>query len=252
LIYFSPRSLATTSNHSRSTDRCQQPQSSLRHQQDLAQQVTWMGTYRPQLEVVDQPSLQRAGNLHSGVKALQQQADEIFDPIIRKANEAHKEAIAQKRRITDPLVQAETALKSKVGEHLDRERQAREEEDRRLRAEAERLAAENREAEIEEAEAAGATQEEVAVLAQAPLQVAPIMRSAAPKMAGISQRELWRGEVTDLYALVRFVAENRQYLNLIQANTAAVGAMARTLRSAMNIPGVRVLREANIATRGRA
>jgi hypothetical protein len=123
---------------------------------------------------------------------------------------------------------------------------------RRLRAEAERLAAENREAEIEEAEAAGATQEEVAVLAQAPLQVAPVMRSAAPKMAGISQRELWRGEVTDLYALVRFVAENRQYLNLIQANTAAVGAMARTLRSAMNIPGVRVLREANIATRGRA
>lgn len=220
--------------------------------QDLAQQVPGWEMIARTLEVVDLPSLDRAGNYIQAVKALQQQADETFDPIIRKAHEAHKEALAQKKRITDPLVQAETTLKSKVGEHLERARQAREEEERRLRAENERLAAEQREAEIEEAESAGATGEEISVLAQAPLYVAPVIRPAAPKMNGLTQRELWRAEVTDLHALVRFVAANPQYLNLLQANTAAVGAIARTLRSAMNIPGIRVLRETTVATRGRA
>jgi DNA repair exonuclease SbcCD ATPase subunit len=220
--------------------------------QDLAQQVAGWDQIARTLEVIDQPSLQRAGNYILAVKALQQQADETFDPIIRKAHEAHKEAIAQKKRITDPLVQAETTLKSKVGEHLERERQAREEEERRLRAEAERLAAEQREAEIEEAEAAGATGEEISVLAQAPLYVPPVVRAAAPKVNGIIQRESWRAEVTDLLALVRYAGQNPQFLNLLQPNPVALGAMARTMRGTMNVPGVRAIRENGVAVRSRA
>ncbi len=220
--------------------------------QDLAQQVPGWEHIARTLEVVDQPSLQRAGNYIQAVKALEQQADEVFDPIIRKAHEAHREAIAQKRKITDPLVQAETALKSKMGAYLEQERQAREEEERQLRAEAERMAAEQREAEIEQAEAAGASREEISVLAQAPVYVPPVVRPAAPKVAGLSSREIWRAEVTDLIALVRHVAQNPHLVNLLQPNMVAVNSMARAMRGSMNLPGIRPIRDNGIAVRSRA
>lgn len=220
---------------------------------DLGQKVTTWTQLANQLKIVDRTSCEQASRDLVAIKELQKEADESFDPIIRKAHEAHKEAIAQKKRITDPLVLAETALKSKISEYLESERQAREEEERRLRAEADRLAAEQREAEIEEAEAAGASSEEIEVLAQAPLSVAPVVRwSAPPKVNGISSRELWHAEVTNFEALVKFVAQNTQFRNLLQANPVAIGAMARTLRSAMNVPGVKVWRETTVATRGRA
>lgn len=217
-------------------------------QQELGQQVVTWTQFANGLEITDESTADRASRCLVTVKELQSQADESFDPIIKKAYEAHREAIAQKKRIVEPLEQATATLKTKLGSWLEEERRRIEDEQRRLQAEADHRAAEQREAEIEEAEVSGATTEEIEVLAQAPLAVAPVLRTV-PKLNGVSARQLWLAQVTDLQALVKFIAQNPQYLNLVQPNTTAINALARTLRSAAQIPGVKVWQDTGISVR---
>ena len=220
------------------------PDRELQHEAD-----SWIGLAEA-LKVVDALSYEIAGTHLHAIKALQGEADATFDPIISKAHQAHAEALKQKRRITDPLTRAESLLKRNMGSYIQEQQRKQREEERRLREEAERVAAEAREVEIEEAEATGATTEEVAAIIQAPLRVAPVVTApATPRMQGISSRENWKAEVTNLLALIKFVAANPQFANLLQPNTVAIGGMARSMRSAMNIPGIKVWSESNIAAK---
>ncbi len=218
-------------------------------QQELQRKATQWTELARDFKIADKATYELAAEHLQTIKGLQAEADKTFDPIIRKAHEAHKEALAQKKRINDPLLQAESLLKSTMGAYVREQERKRQEEERRLREQQERLAAEQREAEIEEAEAAGASVEEVAAIAEAPLRYAPVIVTQPPRTAGISSREIWKAEITSMQALVKFVAANPQYLNLLQANTAAIGGLARSLKSTMHIPGIRVYSEANIAAR---
>jgi hypothetical protein len=200
-------------------------------------------------EIIDHPSYEMAAEHLQAIKALQAEADQTFDPIISKAFAAHKEALAQKKRITEPLNQAEGMLKRNMGVYAQEQARLRMEEERRLREQAEREAAEEREREIEAAEAAGASQEEVAVITEAPLLRRPVVMAPSPKVNGVSSREIWKADVTDLAALVKYVATRPDLVNLLLPNLPAINAQARSLRSAMNIPGVRVWAETNIAAR---
>ena len=191
------------------------------------------------LNIVDYPSYESAAFHLQAIKALRAEADEAFDPIIKKAFETHHEALAKKRHVTDPLVQAETILKSGMGVFDDEQTRLREEEERRRREEADRLAAELRQAEIQEAEATGASKEELQALAEAPLPVMPIVVAAPRRVNGVSSRTAWKDEVTDLQALVRFAAMNET----------AINGLARSLKSAMSIPGIRVTSESQISSR---
>jgi hypothetical protein len=184
------------------------------------------------------------------IKELQAEANASFDPIIQAAHQTHKEALAQKKRICDPLLGAEELLKCGMKNFLRLQEKLRREEEERQRAEAERYAAEQREREIEAAEAAGASVEEIEVLAEAPLERRPVV--VAPQVrpvSGISMREAWKAEVTDLPALIKYVASRPEFANLLTPNMPAINALARSMRSAMTVPGIKVWNESNIAAR---
>jgi hypothetical protein len=216
--------------------------------QELQHQATEWTELAKSTVVVDALSYEIAATHLQAIKALQAEADETFDPIIKRAHETHKEALAQKKHITDPLTQAEAVLKRSMASYVQDQERKRLEEERRLREQAELEAAQAREAEIEEAEAHGATVEEVQAIAQSPLRVSPVITApVTTRVQGIISREVWKAEVTNLIALVKFVSANPQFISLIQPNTAAINGLARSLRSTMNIPGVRVWSEANIA-----
>lgn len=200
-------------------------------------------------EIIDHPSYEMAAEHLQAIKALQAEADQTFDPIVQKAYAAHREALSQKKRITDPLNQAESILKRNMGVYAQEQARLRMEEERRLREEAERQAAEEREREIEAAETAGASIEEVAVIAEAPLVRRPVVVAQAPRVQGVSSREIWKAEVTNVQALIKYVATRPELANLLAPNMPAINALARSLRSAMNVPGVRVWPESNIAAR---
>ncbi|MEM4986298.1 hypothetical protein V8G57_02745 [Collimonas sp. H4R21] len=85
----------------------------------------------------------------------------------------------------------------------------------------------------------------------ASVMTAPIVASAAPKIAGVSTSERWTAEVTDLLTLVKFVAANPQYITFLQANMTPIKQMATSLKANMKIDGVRAFPQAGITARRR-
>ena len=77
--------------------------------------------------------------------------------------------------------------------------------------------------------------------------VAPVIQREPPKVTGISTREVWKAEVTDLAALVKAIAEGKAPLALVQANTTVVGQQARSLKQDFVAPGIKVWSERQIA-----
>jgi hypothetical protein len=183
-------------------------------------------------------------------KTLQKAAHEAFDPICDANHKAWQVALTQRKAVIDPLEAEERYLKARVSDWLLREEQRVAAIARVEREAADQRALEAREAEIEEAEAGGATVEEVKAIAERPVTVTlPPAPPPPARVAGVSGRETWTAEVTDLQALVRHVANNPQHLNLLVANQTAINALVRGLKSMMNVPGVRVYRYGTVAVR---
>jgi hypothetical protein len=201
-------------------------------------------------QVINPKAYRQAAEKLLEIKALRAEVSAVFDDIIADAHKAHKTALAQKAKVDSPLAEAEELYKVKMGAYDDDQRRIQREEERRGRELAERQAAEEREREIEQAEARGATAEEIQVMTQEPLRVAPvIVTPAVPKVAGISSRETWKWEVEDKQKLDKYIAANPMYSNLTIPNNAAITSLVRSLKSAAKIPGIRVFPETGIAGR---
>lgn len=199
----------------------------------------------------DQPSYDGAVELLRGVKALRKEAEDHHRPVIDAAHRAHKAALDALKRIDDPLKQAETQVKGRIGAFdMERER-IRRDEQRRLEAEAARLAAEAAEREIEAAEAAGASPAEVAaIIAEA--EIAPVVAVAPPvyqKADGVVVKKSYAPEVVNLVDLVRHVAAHPELSNLLTPNMPALRALVRGAGAQFRMPGVRLVETANVAVR---
>ena len=69
------------------------------------------------------------------------------------------------------------------------------------------------------------------------------------EQGGVRSRENWDAELTDLLALVKHVAANPQHLNLLQLNQVAARAQAKSLKGAMNIPGLKAFDKGTVSVR---
>lgn len=99
------------------------------------------------------------------------------------------------------------------------------------------------------AEAAEARQDALADIA-ANVQAAPVVVPVAqPQAKGISTRSKWRAELRDKASLVRFIAANPQYLNLLDFNQSAANQMATALKENLRIDGLAVIEDKLMAAR---
>jgi hypothetical protein len=226
------------------------------------------------LRISDQASMD-AVNAFIGerIDPLLKEADEVFDPIITAAHQAHKTALAGKAKVSAPLNAARALLKTMAGnfihdqnaaveserrcqqaiadEKARQERIAADNERRRRQEIADREAAERREREVEEAEAQGAPVEIVQAIIDAPLESEPVYVPPPPPAPRITIRptvELprnmtatgtWTAEVFDHLALLRSIVDGRQPAALCPPNQMALNAMAKSAKATLNIPGVR-------------
>jgi hypothetical protein len=195
-----------------------------------------------------------AAELLKAIKGLRAKIAETFGPHIKRAFDAHKALVAEQRAAEDPLTQAESAIKGKLIAY-DREQE-------RIRREAEAAAREaarrdEEQRRLDEAAAlereAAATgnlglQAEAEALIAAPVEVAPvIVAKQTPKVAGISYRETWAFEVTDLGALVKHVSQNPGLLHLLRPNDTAIGQMVRAQREGFKVPGIITRKDRQVA-----
>ena len=242
------------------------------------------------IKVIDQATLDAVGERLAANKALQKEADRIFDPVIATGLAAHRAAIAAKRKVTDPLTQEETILKGAAQGYIleqrriadeaeHKAREVREAEERRLLAEAEQrrqeeqarinaaLALEHAE-EVEralvDAEQSGASQEEIAAICETPAPEPVVIPLDIPVFApakavvpavslpkGMSVATTYTAEVTNWTLLARAIGEGKVPASYGEPVMKNLNARARADGPAMNIPGVKVVPVARTAQRSR-
>ena len=200
------------------------------------------------LTITDKISFDSAKELLLSIKDLRKQIDDTFSPIIDKAHQAHKEALAQKKKVENPLIEAEGIIKPRMASFLQEEERKRKAEEDRLRLEAQKAEEERRIAEAIQAEAEGDIEEAAAILDEEPAYIPPpIVPRTVSTGGGIAMRENWLCRVENLMALVKAVAEGKAPLAAVNANVVFLGQQARSLRSEMQYPGVVVYSEKTIA-----
>ena len=192
--------------------------------------------------ITDQASYNAVVEMRTQLKALRDAIEQAHAEPKKLKHAAWKAEVALESAELAPVQEVEGVLKAKTFAWDAAQEAARRAEQARLEAEARHRAEEEALAAAIEAEKAGAPAAEVeAVLAQpiiaAPV-VAPKTYTPAPRMAG---RESWSGRVTDLQALVRFVAANPAFGNLLMVNQTALNQLARSQKSMMKIPGVEAI-----------
>ena len=193
------------------------------------------------LKVTDAQSMQLAADERAGAKDLIKKAHDTFDPICSANYNAWQVSIKQRASVIDPL---ETAVEIYDAGILSCQRELERTAlaaQRAAEREELRKAEEELEKQVEHAEATGATIAEVEAIIERPLVVAPVVAPAAPKPIGASVREKWQGEITDKRVFVEFVVRTKRWelLGLLDVNSSALNAMARSVKSAGSIEGVK-------------
>jgi hypothetical protein len=206
--------------------------------------------------------------LRDALVPMKRKIQETFRPRIQQAHALHKGLCDDERRFLSPVEGAERVVKAKLAAWEEAETRRRQEAAAAARREQERLEAEARaqalavearlRKEAEDQRIAEAAQLEqrgdqvgATKLLEAPVPVPVVTPAAvfapvppvasAPKVEGVSYAETWSAEVTDLALLVKAVAAGEAALTLLQPNTAALNGLARSLKGAMAVPGVRAV-----------
>ena len=174
------------------------------------------------------------------LKAIRRKIDDAFNPIITKAHEAHKEAVAQRKKAGEPLDLAESIIKPKIVGYIQEQEKKRVQEEARLQAEAKKQQDDEALVLAELSKQSGNHEEAQAILeegahAEAPVIVLP---KETPKVEGISTREVWK------FRIVNPTLVPREYLIVDEKK---VGGVVRSLKNLTNIPGVQVYSEKVVA-----
>lgn len=192
------------------------------------------------------------------VKEFQSRVKHFFADMKDRAHKAWKAIVAKEKETLEIPLGWEAECKKAMVVWDDEQERLRQEEQRRLEAEARKQEEERRLAEAEALEAEAQASGDEALAAEAeriieePIET-PVVQVAksTPKVSGVSYREKWSAQVTNLHDLVKYVAQRPEMIGLLQANGPALNAQARSLKGQMRIPGVKAVSERVVASSGR-
>lgn len=225
---------------------------------ELEKRVTGLLQVATDIEVKDNETLNRANIFVLNIKALKQEIDSVFDPIIDAANRSHKEAIAQKKKFEEPLTQARRIMDPKIAAYLEEQRRIfREAEEAKRRAEEERRRLEEEAMrKAREIELRAQREQDEKKRQEAQAKISAILNKAAeaekkiteaipkyvepPKTQDISMRENWS---------FRIIYENAIPREYLIPDMIKLGAIARTMKDKTNIPGIEAYKTTSIVTR---
>jgi hypothetical protein len=188
------------------------------------------------------------------IKATRAKIVEYWAGAKAAAYSAWKQVVAKEKQMTDICDKAERMVKDKalawkgVADRLAAKEAAKAQAiaDEKARRERERL----------EREAAKLkTPEKVAErLAEAEMVQAPVVAAADPTagVQGAATRKTWKGEVTDLAALLQAAVPGSVAAGLVMANQKAIDGLARATKGVVSVPGVRFYAVETLAIGGKS
>lgn len=201
------------------------------------------------LQAIDDPLKQAEASVKNKIGAFVAEQDRL-----RREEEAR--IAAEQRRIQMEQIRLENEARAKA----EAEARAINEAARR-KAEAEQAEA------LALAQAQGATVEELEaiivepivveevapapVYVEAPRYVQPPAMPTLEKAKGVSSREIWSGEVTDMKALCAAIGRGEASVNLVSPNMAAINGMARIEKGGLKVPGLKAVSTTSVAIGGK-
>lgn len=208
------------------------------------------------LKIADQTTASRAGELLRAIKGAERfilEGDptsgwEGFAGHVEALHKEHKFAV----KIRDASVQPYRAAYGTLNDNLlayEAEVKRKAEEESRAQEAAARKAEEERL--LQEAiEAKDQGQDALAEeILETPVTAPTFTPPAPPKIEGRSVRENFKAKVVDMLALVRWVAQHPEDLNLLDPNMPSLNALARSRKRAFKLPGCELVVEQIAATR---
>jgi len=217
--------------------------------QELEKKVLSLPEMAKEIVITNDDQLFKGNQFLLLIKNKQKEINSVFNPMIQKAHEAHKEAIAQKKKFENPLREAEDYLKSQIAPYLaEKERARREAELRaqREREEAERKAREEEERKLQEAikaEEEGRIEEAEEILNEEAIEPA-LKEQIVPektKLQGTFLRRDWKWRISN------FEDIPKEYLKLDEVK---INQAVRSLKEKAAIPGIEIYYEDNVSSRG--
>lgn len=160
------------------------------------------------------------------VAALRAEIEDRFAPSKKMAHKLHKEICTIEKGFIEPLDAIDEAYRTEVIRYEDEARRT----------------------------------QEAALKAQQFRENAPELTELLPTVevkdtahvSGISGRDTWKAEVTDIVAFAQFVLQNPSYTNLLAVNESALNKLAKAHEANLKLPGVLVYCEKGLNVRGRS
>jgi hypothetical protein len=182
-------------------------------------------------------------------KAYVSKVEAFFKPLKQSQDQAKRTLLDAERARLQPALDYEARVKRALVTWDTEQERLRQIEQRRLREEVRQRDEAMRIEQAAALERDGLTEEAEAMLEEAIAAPAPdvIIEKTTPKVEGISYRETWQATVTDPMALIRFVAAHPQFEHLLTPNVPALNGLARSLKGALAIDGVKATSTRSVA-----
>jgi hypothetical protein len=206
--------------------------------------------------VSDDESMMMADNTKAAIKGLIKEVDSCFEPLAQAAFQSHRTITSKWKSVKAPLEEADKYLTGQVKTYLRKLEEEREAERKRLEDEARRQEEERRleEAAALEAEAArlkaeGKTEEAEAITQEAaqvidePIYVPPVVMPETPRMDQRTYGITYAAELVDKMDLIRFVAKNPGYEDLLNYVPGAGNRRAQSQKESMKIDGLKLVKK---------
>lgn len=203
------------------------------------------------LEIIDQTTYNHACEIARRAVDARRAITERLGPGKQAAHKAWKEWVSLETELLATVETAERITKQKILAWDQEQERVRQEEQRRLDEVARKLAEDQKLQSAIAAEQAGAASEEVEAILSETEMMAPVYAPPTyERVSGVSRpRDNWKAEVINMSLLIKFVAAHPEFTNLLIPNAPAINALARAQKSLLNVPGVRVFNDQNIAIR---
>lgn len=182
------------------------------------------------------------------IKGYIRKVEGFFAPHKERARAAWQGLVDEEKAAKRPAEETEKAIKRELTAYDDEQEALRLAEQKRLEEDARKKEEQRRLEEAAALESEGARTGNADLVQQAqelleePVETPSVqLASFVPKVSGLSFKESYSAEVTDLKSFIKWVAKNvKTHANLLKPDQTALNQLARAQRENLKIDGVKV------------
>lgn len=198
------------------------------------------------LVVSDETSLQCATDEMNGMNKRLKELDKLRKSITKPIDDAKKRVMEAFRPTTDAYTESIAIIKAGIAQYVNEQEHILAEE----RAKAEKAAEEERAALEAQAQTAETDEEKAAIAQAAALVTAAPVEEKVEKPKGMSTRKVFKVDVLDLSAFLKYAAEHPEVQECIEVKTAALERYVTSTGNSITLPGINVRQETIVSSRG--